>query len=131
MNVDSKDTDAETSNIFLSFVGEDDFNCDVDWFHFTTDRETVDAYSQIEAESADEREGIDTTTKTVNGEKIKLLNHIENGDWAKFADVNFGNGGVSGFETRVAAGLQGGTLEVRLDSESGKMCIRDRRSGAS
>ncbi|WP_158089013.1 carbohydrate-binding protein, partial [Anaeromassilibacillus sp. Marseille-P3371] len=119
LNVDSKDTDAETSNIFLSFVGEDDFNCDVDWFHFTTDRETVDAYSQIEAESADEREGIDTTTKTVNGEKIKLLNHIENGDWAKFADVNFGNGGVSGFETRVAAGLQGGTLEVRLDSESG------------
>ena len=50
LNVESKDTDAETSNIFLSFVGEDDFNCDVDWFHFTTDRETVDAYSQIEAE---------------------------------------------------------------------------------
>ena len=32
--------------------------------------------------------------------------------------MNFGNGGVTGFETRVAAGLQGGTVE-RYDSENG------------
>ncbi len=119
IDIESRDTDAVTSNIFLSFVGEEDMNCDVDWFKFTTTRETIYAYDQIEAETATERHNIDTSSKTVNGEKINFLNHIENGDWVKFTDMNFGNGGVTGFETRVAAGLQGGTVEVRLDSVSG------------
>ena len=26
----------------------------------------------------------DTSSKTVNGEKINFLNHIENGDWVKY-----------------------------------------------
>ncbi|WP_195983736.1 carbohydrate-binding protein [Clostridium sp. D33t1_170424_F3] len=118
----SKDTDAMTSNIYLSFVakeGAERFDCDVDWFHFTTDKATIDAYSQIEAETANERHGIDTTTKTISGQRYTLLNHIEDGDWAKFSDVNFGEGGVVSFETQVAAGLQGGMLEVRLDSVNG------------
>ena len=115
----SKDTDAATSNIFLSFVGEGALNCEVDWFCFTTDRKTIDAYSQIEAETANERHGIDTTNKTIGGQKVTLLNHIENDDWVKFTDMNFGSGGVNGFEVRVAAGLQGGSVEVRLDSPTG------------
>ena len=52
IDIESRDTDAVTSNIFLSFVGEEDMNCDVDWFKFTTTRETIYAYDQIEAETA-------------------------------------------------------------------------------
>ncbi len=46
--------------------------------------------------------------------------NIENGDWIKVKGVDFGSGAAS-FEARVASATNGGNIELRLDSENGKL----------
>ena len=104
----SQDTDAEISDIWLECS---DGTCDVDWFHFTG---LADAYRQIEGETADERSGMDISNDGT------FLNHIENGDWALFRDLNFAGDGPERLEVRLAAGLSGGTCTVYLDSLEGQ-----------
>ena len=46
--------------------------------------------------------------------------NIENGDYIKVKGVDFGKGAAS-FEARVASGSEGGTIEIRLGSPTGKL----------
>ena len=108
LKVDGKDTDAIESNIFLEFKAKEgqSLEVSVDWFRFIR---RIDAYAPVEALTASERQGIDIHNSG------KYLNHIENGDWVRFDDIDFGNGGVTAAMINVAAGMQGGAAEVYID----------------
>ncbi|MFG1602717.1 carbohydrate-binding protein [Actinoplanes sp. NPDC049265] len=78
--------------------------------------DTRDAYSRIEAESANASAGTQTETCSEGGQDVGW---IANGDWLQFNNVNFGTGGVRDFVARVASGAGSGVsglIEVRVDS---------------
>ncbi|WP_430788370.1 carbohydrate-binding protein [Actinoplanes sp. G11-F43] len=77
-----------------------------------------DAYSRIEAESADSSAGVRVETCSEGGQNVS---YVANGDWLQFSNVDFGTGGVKDFVGRVASGAGtaiSGLVEVRLDSRS-------------
>lgn len=77
------------------------------------------AYGQLEAEYFDSKSGSLTTAHCVEGGQN--LGSIKNGDYVAYNDVDFGNGATS-FEARVATDMTGGgTIELRLDSPTGKL----------
>ncbi|MCI8360991.1 MAG: carbohydrate-binding protein [Clostridiales bacterium] len=104
-----KDTDAAESDIFLEFRAKEGQSLDVfvDWFTFIR---RIDAYSQVEAITASERQGVDIHNSG------NYLNHIENGDWVRFDDIDFGDAGAATAMIHVAAGLQGGLAELYADN---------------
>lgn len=113
IEVDSKDTDAKESNIFLEFntkKGSSEFDLSMEWFKFNR---RIDAFDKIMGISADERHGVD-----ISGGGF--LNHIENGDWVRFDDIDFGKGDVNNVALNVATGLAGGTAEFYIDSLDGE-----------
>lgn len=73
--------------------------------------------SRIEAESYSSQSGIQTETCSEGGQDI---GYIENGDYAVYNNVNFGDG-VTSFQARVASGVSGGNIEIRLDSVNGTL----------
>ncbi|GLY98906.1 carbohydrate-binding protein [Actinoplanes sp. NBRC 103695] len=78
--------------------------------------DTRDAYSQIQAESANASAGTFVENCSEGGQNVGA---IANGDWLQFNNVNFGSGGVRDFVARVASGAGGGVsglVEVRIDS---------------
>lgn len=106
----SKDTDAEESNIYLEFKSEAPApDIVVEWFGFV---KKVDAYTQIDAISADERNNINMGTS--------CLINIYNGSWAKFENLDFGSTGAGSVSLYAACGStsDGGTASIYLDSVS-------------
>ncbi|MFD0676073.1 MULTISPECIES: TIM-barrel domain-containing protein [unclassified Paenibacillus] len=97
-------------------------NYNIDYMRFDYAPKIVDAFGTIEAETAATRQGVDVAVCSDEGGKY-MLNHIVNGDWVKFSDIDFGTGGVNGFEARLASGLQGGTLEVWIDSMADQRAV--------
>ncbi|WFR60152.1 carbohydrate-binding protein [Anaerocolumna sp. AGMB13025] len=75
------------------------------------------AFTQIEAESYDNQSGTQTETCNEGGQNI---GYIENGDYAIYNNVDFGNGAVS-FQARAASATSGGKIEIRLDSLTGPL----------
>ncbi|TWP52454.1 carbohydrate-binding protein [Lentzea tibetensis] len=78
------------------------------------------AYSELQAESAQERSGgtVGTATDTGGGQAV---GEIGNGGYLKFSGVNFGSSTARQFYARVASGAAGGVsglVEVRLDSRT-------------
>ncbi len=76
------------------------------------------AYGTIQAESADQLNGLATesTSDTGGGQDVGWA---ANGDWAMYRNVNFGSTPATQFIGRVASGAAGGVsglVEVRLDS---------------
>jgi len=76
-----------------------------------------DAFSTIEAEDYCDQSGINTESCSEGGENVGWIN---DGDWLKFDDVDFGNGATS-FDARVASSSTSGTIQVRLGSTSGTL----------
>jgi glucosylceramidase len=80
---------------------------------------SVPATQQIQASSYNDAFGLETeTTSDANGGYD--LGYADTGDWARFKNVNFGNG-VSSVNVRTASAGTGGTLEFHLDSVSGTL----------
>ena len=77
----------------------------------------VSAFTQIEAESFKNQQGIQTETCTEGGENV---GYIENGDYVSYSNIDFGNG-AAGFQARVASATSGGNIEIRLDSINGTL----------
>jgi beta-glucanase (GH16 family) len=80
----------------------------------------VDAYSTIQAESANARSATitETTTDTGGGQDVSALG---NGDWLQFNNVNFSATAARQFVARAASGAGGGVsglVELRLDSRT-------------
>ncbi len=77
----------------------------------------ADAYYLIQAETAAERSGIDINSS------VSALNHIENGDYALFRNLDFGTVGAASFNLYYALGSTGeeGVCQVYLDSLDGQV----------
>jgi len=100
---------------------------DVDWFRLNDEPGSGGeptptplprtAFSQIEAESFNNQLGIQAETCSEGGENIGF---IEDGDYAVYSNIDFGNGATS-FKARVASGASGGNIEIRLDSITGPL----------
>jgi len=76
-------------------------------------------YVRFEAEDWSEQSGVGTESTTDVSGRINVAN-IENGDWIKVSALDFGDGAKT-FEARVASAGSGGTIELRLDSKTGKL----------
>jgi beta-glucanase (GH16 family) len=79
---------------------------------------TRNAYSTIEAESANAQSGTQTEACSEGGQDVGWL---ANGDWLQFNNVDFSSSAAHQFSARVASGAGGGIsglVEVRLDSRS-------------
>jgi len=49
------------------------------------------------------------------------VGYIQDGDWISFSKVDFGTGGYSEVQARVASDTQGGSIEFRLGSTNGSL----------
>jgi hypothetical protein len=81
---------------------------------------TRSAYATIQAESFTTQSGTQTETCTDTGGG-QNVGYIANGDWLGYANVDFGTGGATQFQARVASGAAagvGGVVQVALDSPS-------------
>ena len=76
-----------------------------------------DAFSQLEGEAYDDQSGTQNGSSNEGGE---CLGYIENGDYAVYKSVNFGEGAQS-FQARVSSATNGGNIEIRLDSIDGTL----------
>ncbi|HEX3027967.1 MAG TPA: beta-L-arabinofuranosidase domain-containing protein [Clostridia bacterium] len=74
-------------------------------------------FSRIEAEGYNNQSGIQTENCNEGGLDVGF---IENGDYAVYSNVDFGSG-ASSFQARVASNVNGGNIEVRLDSATGTL----------
>ncbi|SCY53095.1 family 43 glycosylhydrolase [Butyrivibrio sp. INlla14] len=78
---------------------------------------TLNPYKKVEAETICNSSGVETESCK---EGTMNVGYIENGDWIKVANVDFGNGAKS-FDARVASPYGGGKIELRLDGVNGKL----------
>ncbi len=77
--------------------------------------DTPDSASEYSAAAFGDQYGIGKNRCEEGGE---CIDWIDAGDWARYADVNFGTGARM-FEARVASATEGGIIELRLDSLTG------------
>ena len=75
-----------------------------------------DAFSRIEAEDFTSQSGIRTET----GSEGVNVGFIDNGDYLRFEDVDFADG-IEAFRVRVASATNGGDIQVRLNSPTGRL----------
>jgi len=87
--------------------------------------EPVSAFENIEAESYQAQEGIQTEDMEGGGQNI---GYIENGDWAVYRNISFGTGAKS-FKARMAGNPA--TIEIYTGSISGEPAAKVNFSGTS
>jgi arabinoxylan arabinofuranohydrolase len=77
----------------------------------------LNPYVQTEAETIAWSKGLKTETCSEGGMDVT---NIDNGELIKVGGVDFG-GGATSLDVRVASAGSGGNIEVRLDSQTGKL----------
>jgi arabinoxylan arabinofuranohydrolase len=77
----------------------------------------LDPYAQTEAETINAQSKIETEDCSEGGRDVC---NIENGDWIRVKNVDFGTGAKT-FDARVASSTNGGNIELRLDSPTGTL----------
>lgn len=77
----------------------------------------LNPYVKTEGETICWETGVETEKCSEGGMNVC---NIENGDWIKVKGVDFGSGAAS-FDARVASATNGGSIEVRIDSNTGKL----------
>ena len=83
--------------------------------------EAFNPYRKVEAETMAYSEGLKTEQ---NNQVGVYVTDIHNGDYIKLQHVAFGNKLPRTFTARVASGLRGGQIEVRIDSIGGLLLCR-------
>ena len=78
---------------------------------------TLNPYTRVEAETICFSSGVKTEAC---GEGTQNVAFIENNDWIKVRNVDFGKG-AKAFAARVASPVGGGTIELHLDSLTGRI----------
>lgn len=78
----------------------------------------LDPYVRVEAETMNAQSGIETEKCNDGGMNVT---QISNGDWIRVRGVDFGVSGAAKFNARVASTAAGGSIEVRLGTETGKV----------
>ena len=82
---------------------------------------TLDPFRRTEAETMAWSVGLKTEQDKATG---VYVSDIHNGDYLKVREVDFGAVAPKSFLASVASGLQGGSIEVRLDSLNGPQVAR-------
>ena len=82
--------------------------------------EPISAFDNIEAEDYSSMSGIETEDCSAGG---KNVGYVNNGDYIRFRNVDFGDGAKS-FTASVATTKNGGTIEIYLDSMDGDPVAR-------
>ena len=83
--------------------------------------ETFNPYRKVEAETMAFSRGV----KTEQNDEIGVyVSEIHNGDYIKLQNVKFEGNVPKQFTARVASGLRGGQIELRLDSLKGELLAR-------
>ncbi len=78
--------------------------------------DTFSPYRKVEAETMAFSKGV----KTEQNRRVGVyVSDIHNGDFIKLQHVDFGNRQLKSFSARVASGLRGGHIDVRVDSLGG------------
>ena len=77
----------------------------------------LNPYVTTEAETIAWESGIETEVCSEGGMDVTSIN---NGDYIKVKGVSFGTGAIS-FDARVASASSGGSIELRLDSQTGTL----------
>ena len=80
--------------------------------------QSFNPYRKVEAETMAFSKGVKTEQ---NSEVGVYVTDIHNGDYIKLQQVEFGDKTPRTFTARVASGLRGGQIEVRLDSVKGQL----------
>ncbi len=78
----------------------------------------VDPYTKNSAVTMYKESGTETEECSEGARNVSM---IQNGDWIEIKGVDFGNGGATSFDARVASATQGGNIEIRLDSVTGTL----------
>jgi len=112
-----KATSIGTTNIAISFKGEMGMALITRINLIVNGR---NPYIRYEGEDWSEQSGVGTETCSDTGGKLDVA-VIENGDWIKINALAFGINGAKTFDARVASAGSGGTIELRLDSKTGKL----------
>jgi arabinoxylan arabinofuranohydrolase len=79
----------------------------------------LNPYVQTEAETIAFESGVQTEVTSDTGGGMDVTS-IQNGDYIKVKNVNFGSGATS-FDARVASDASGGSIELHLDSQTGTL----------
>ncbi|MBR1548321.1 MAG: family 43 glycosylhydrolase, partial [Prevotella sp.] len=82
---------------------------------------TLNPYQRVESETMAWSKGVKTEQNDQTGVYVA---DIQNGDYIKVRCVDFGSVGAKRFTAMVAAALQGGNIEVHLDSLKGRMVAK-------
>ena len=82
---------------------------------------TFNPYVKVQAETMAFSRGVKTEQ---NDEVGVYVTEIHNGDYIKLQNVKFDGNTPKQFSARVASGLRGGQIEVRIDSVGGQMVAR-------
>jgi beta-xylosidase len=77
----------------------------------------LNPYVRVEAEVIAWEEGIETASNSKTGVYVTDIN---NGDYIKVRNVDFGKGAKS-YEASVASAIEGGSIEIRIDSQTGTL----------
>ena len=77
---------------------------------------TLNPYQRVEAETIAWESGVETKPATQGG---MVVCDINDGDYIKVMNVDFGDKGAAKFMASVAGATDGGAIELRLDSETG------------
>ncbi len=78
----------------------------------------LNPYVRVEAETTNAQSGIETDVCSEGGMDVTS---ISNGDWIRVRGLDFGNAGAESFMARVASAGSGGSIELRLGSETGTL----------
>lgn len=110
-------------DVYLSFNNPDPATgvTNVESFKFVTDVSCLlshDAFTIIEAEDFCEMSGVQAEASSENGENIGYIN---NGDFIKYSNIDFGTQTANSIDVRVSSKFDGGQIEIRTDSETGKL----------
>jgi arabinoxylan arabinofuranohydrolase len=79
--------------------------------------ENLNPFDQVEAETIAFSSGLKTEVCSEGGMAVTSIN---SGDYIKVKNVDFGTGATS-FNARVASSTSGGSIELRLDSQTGML----------
>ncbi len=79
----------------------------------------LNPFVQTEAETIAWESGVQTEVTSDTGGGLDVTN-IQNGDYIKVKNVDFGSGATS-FNARVASAASGGSIELHLDSQTGTL----------
>ncbi|MCQ2258917.1 MAG: family 43 glycosylhydrolase [Bacteroidaceae bacterium] len=80
---------------------------------------TLNPYQRVEAETIAFSKGLHTEWNSKRG--VIFVSDVQNGDWMKVREVEFGETSPKSIDMVAASALQGGKVEVRLDSQEGEL----------